>query len=134
MLSRFAWDGKLKFTFVLQIFEIFEISWLKKSIRPIGDISFPSIASIFCWLRAWLVNYRIDICLWVDLRSTINDIIIEQLGKRHGIIPITWACPVFPLASFIVALVGINMENCDMQFLTPTFAFPYLWNFKVDTV
>ena len=134
MLSRFAWDGKLKFTFVLQIFEIFEISWLKKSIRPIGDIYFPSIESIFHWLRAWLDDYRIYICLWVDLRSTINDIIIEQLGKRHGIIPITWACPVFLLANFTVALVGINMKKCDMQFVTATFDLLYLWNDTVDTV
>ena len=37
--------------------------------------------------------------------------IIEQLGKRHKIIPIPWACPVFPLANFTVSLVGTNIEK-----------------------
>ena len=46
---------------------------------------------------------------------------MEQLGNKHKIIPITWECPVFPLSSFTTALVGTNIENCDMQFLTATF-------------
>ena len=49
-----------------------------------------------------------------------------QLGKRRKIILIPWVCPVFPLASFTVALVGENIENCDMQFVTAKFAPPYL--------
>ena len=59
---------------------------------------------------------------------------MEQLGKRHKIIPIPWACPVFPLANFTVALVETNIEKCNMQFVTATFAPPYLWNNTVDTV
>ena len=45
---------------------------------------------------------------------------------RHKIIPIPLACPVFPLANFTVALVGTNIEKCDMQFVTATFTPPYL--------
>ena len=45
---------------------------------------------------------------------------MEQLGKRHKIIPIPWVCPMFPLASFSVALVGTNIEKCDIQFVTVT--------------
>ena len=49
-----------------------------------------------------------------------------NLGKLHKIIPIQCECPVFPLASFTVTLVGINIENCDMQFVTEIFAPQYL--------
>ena len=41
--------------------------------------------------------------------------------KKHKIIPIHWTCPVFPLANFTLALVVTNIENCDMQFVTPSF-------------
>ena len=51
---------------------------------------------------------------------------MEQLGKCHKIIPSTWACPVFPLASFTVALVGTNIEKCDMQFVTENY-FPCIY-------
>ena len=51
---------------------------------------------------------------------------MEQLGKQHKIIPDPWACPVFPLSSFAVELVGTNIEKCDTQFVTATFAPPYL--------
>ena len=51
---------------------------------------------------------------------------MEQLGKRHKIIPINWACPVFPLAIFKVELVGTNIDKCDMQFVTAKFSPPYL--------
>ena len=51
---------------------------------------------------------------------------MEQFGKRHKISPIPWACPMFPLASFVVALVLKNILLCDMQFVTATFAPPYL--------
>ena len=47
---------------------------------------------------------------------------MEHIGKRHKIIPIPWACLVFPLASFTVDLVGTNIEKCDMKFVTATFA------------
>ena len=40
----------------------------------------------------------------------------------------------FPLANFTVALVGTNIEKCDMQFVTATFAPLYLLNNTVDTV
>ena len=53
---------------------------------------------------------------------------MEQLGKWHKIIPITWACPMFPLANFTVALVGTSIENFDIKFVTATSAPPYLWN------
>ena len=49
-----------------------------------------------------------------------------QLVKQHKIIPITWACPVCPLANVILALVGENIEKCDMQFVTLKFSPPYL--------
>ena len=51
---------------------------------------------------------------------------MEQLGKRLKIIPIPWAFPVLPLANFTVVLVGKNVENCDIQFVTATFAPIYL--------
>ena len=51
---------------------------------------------------------------------------MEQLGNQHKIIPIPWACPVFKLASFTVALVGTNIEKCDMKFVTETFSPTYL--------
>ena len=41
-----------------------------------------------------------------------------QLEKQHKTIPIPWACHVFPLVNFTLALVGMNIEKCDMQFLT----------------
>ena len=59
---------------------------------------------------------------------------MEQLGKQHKIIPIPWAFTVFPFTNFTVALVGTNIEKCDMQFVTATFAPPYLLNNTVDTV
>ena len=46
--------------------------------------------------------------------------------KQHKIIPIPWACPMFPLANFTLDLVGTNIEKCDMQFLNPTLSPPYL--------
>ena len=51
---------------------------------------------------------------------------MAQLGKGHKMIPITWACPVFPLSSFTVAFFGANIEKCDIQFVTAIFAPPYL--------
>ena len=45
-----------------------------------------------------------------------------QLVKRHKIISITWACPMFILDNFTVALVGKKIEKCDMKFVTETFA------------
>ena len=57
-----------------------------------------------------------------------------QVGKRHKIIPITRACPWFPLANFTVDLVGENIEKCDMQSLTEKFNPPYLRNRKLETV
>ena len=51
---------------------------------------------------------------------------MKQLIKRHEIIPIPWACLVFKLASFAVALVGTNIEKCDMQFVTEIFALTSL--------
>ena len=41
-----------------------------------------------------------------------------KLVKQHKITPIPWACPVCPLANFMLALVGMNIEKCDMQFVT----------------
>ena len=49
-----------------------------------------------------------------------------QLVKQHKIIPMNWACPVFPLANVTLALVGENIEKCDMQFVTLKFSPPYL--------
>ena len=40
----------------------------------------------------------------------------------------------FPLASFTVTLVVTNIEQCDMEFVTATFAPPSLLNNTVDTV
>ena len=51
---------------------------------------------------------------------------MEQLGKIHKIIPITWACNVFPLSNFTVDLVETNIENYDIQFVTAIFAPTYL--------
>ena len=51
---------------------------------------------------------------------------MEQLGKRHKIIPVPWACPMFSLANFTVTLVGTNIENCDMQFVNAKFSPPSL--------
>ena len=59
---------------------------------------------------------------------------MEQLGKCLNITPIPWEYTMFPLASFTVALVGTNIEKCDMQFVTATFASTYLWNKKVDNL
>ena len=50
----------------------------------------------------------------------------RTIGKRHKMIPIPWACPLFPLANFTVASVGTNIEKCDMQFVTSIFTPPYL--------
>ena len=47
---------------------------------------------------------------------------MEQLGKINKRILITWACTLFPLANFTVALVGKNIEKCDIQFVTAIFA------------
>ena len=52
--------------------------------------------------------------------------ILEPLVKMHKIIPIPWACHMFPLASFTVALVEPNIEKCDMRFVTVTLSPPYL--------
>ena len=57
-----------------------------------------------------------------------------KLGKINKIIPITWACLVFQLANFTVDLIGTNIEKCDMQFMTSTFAPPYLWKNTVQTI
>ena len=46
-----------------------------------------------------------------------------QLVRQHKIIPISWACPVFTVA---LDLVGMNIKNRDMQFVTPNFLPPYL--------
>ena len=51
---------------------------------------------------------------------------MEQVGNQHKIIPITWAFPVFPLASFTLDLVGGNIEKFDMQIVTSAFAPTYL--------
>ena len=55
-----------------------------------------------------------------------------KLRKQHKAIPTSWACPVFPLDNFTVAFVGKKMENCDMKFVTTTFAPPYLRDKKVE--
>ena len=71
----------------------------------------------------------LELTLWFQISwgyLIIMPYIMEQLGKRHKIIPIPWAYPVFPLAHFTVALVGTNIEKCDMQFVTATFAPPSL--------
>ena len=59
---------------------------------------------------------------------------MEQLLKLHKIIPITWEFPVFPLANSTVSLVGKNIEKCDIQFVTTTFAPSYLQNNTLETV
>ena len=51
---------------------------------------------------------------------------MEQLEKWHNIIPITWSCTMFLLASFTVALIGTNIEKCEMKFVTAKFALPPL--------
>ena len=40
-----------------------------------------------------------------------------KLVKRRKIIPIPWACPVFPVANFTLDLVGINTKNREIIFL-----------------
>ena len=40
--------------------------------------------------------------------------------------PINWPCTMFPLASFVLAWVGKNVETYDIQFLTPTSDPQYL--------
>ena len=70
---------------------------------------------------------------WKIINVT-NGYIMEQLGKRHKITPIPWACPVYQLASFTVALVGTNIEKCDMQFVTAIFDPTSLLNKIVETV
>ena len=47
---------------------------------------------------------------------------MENLGKQNKIIPITWACPVFTLANFAVALVATSIEKWDMKFMTAALA------------
>ena len=59
---------------------------------------------------------------------------MQQLLKQHKIISIPWVCPMFQLSNFALALVVTNIEKCYMQFLTATFAPPYLLNNTVDTV
>ena len=49
-----------------------------------------------------------------------------QFGKRHKIMPIPWACPVFLLANFTLAWFKTNIEIYDIQFLGPTLDNPYL--------
>ena len=46
--------------------------------------------------------------------------------KKSKIILIPWAFTLFPLANFIVALVGTNREKRDMKFVTETFDPLYL--------
>ena len=43
---------------------------------------------------------------------------MEQLGKWHKRILISWVYPVFPLTSFTVALVVTNIEKRYMQIVT----------------
>ena len=57
-----------------------------------------------------------------------------QLVKQHKIILIVWAYPVFILTNFTLALVGTNLENCDMQFVKEIFSPTYLLNNTVETV
>ena len=49
-----------------------------------------------------------------------------QVVKLHKIIPILWACPMFPFANFALDLVCMNIEKFDMKFVTAAFAPPYL--------
>ena len=49
-----------------------------------------------------------------------------QLGKQRKVNPITLEFTVFPFTNFTVALVGANIEKCDMQFVTETCSPPYL--------
>ena len=59
---------------------------------------------------------------------------MEKLVKRHKIITINWACPVFPLASFTVALVGKNTEKYVIRFVTtifPPLSLPSPFHIKV---
>ena len=58
------------------------------------------------------------------LKTGPTGYIMEQLVNQHKKTSITWACPVFPLASFTVPLVGTNIEKCDIQFATATFDPP----------
>ena len=57
-----------------------------------------------------------------------------QTGKLHKIIPIYWECTMFPLEIFTSALVGINIEKCDMQYVNPIFFPKYLLNNTIETV
>ena len=40
-----------------------------------------------------------------------------KLGKQKTI---PWAFPMLPLVNFTLALVYINIEKCNVQFVTPT--------------
>ena len=51
---------------------------------------------------------------------------MQKLVEQHKTILINCSCPVFPLANLTVKLVGTNIEKCDIQFVTATFAVPYL--------
>ena len=57
-------------------------------------------------LVTWL--YSVVRVIWTIINWS-HWIYIEQLGKRHKIIPIPWACTVFPLSNFKMALVGKNI-------------------------
>ena len=56
-----------------------------------------------------------------------------KLGKQHKTTPTTWACPVFQLANFTLALVGMNIEKREMKFVTPEFSPPFFGNNTVET-
>ena len=59
---------------------------------------------------------------------------MQQSVNQHKIIPIPWARPVFPLASFPVALVGKNIENVDILFVTENISPRCVLNNTVYTV
>ena len=59
---------------------------------------------------------------------------MRQLVKQHKIISIPQACPMFSLVNFTVALVGTNIEKCEMKFVIEKISPPYLRNNTVETV
>ena len=86
-----------------KIFKMFICNLLKLSIK------FESTQ----WDGVGRVNWKIVNCP--------TRYIMGHLIKKHKIIPIPWAGPVFPLSNSTMALVGTNIEKYDIKFVTATF-------------
>ena len=144
--STYSWDNKILVSLSIDIdnFELMVVKivvslvwWSPRTTLRVNKVT------MFKRFRCNLfkTNTKLEGTWWYSVgRATWKIINCSNWIYNWTVRKATWNNPNYlgmshvSISQLLVSLVGTNIEKCDIQFVTSTFAPPYLWNNTVDTV